>query len=64
MAGFTCRDAVHADQREAGKVVIEKDLVIPAGFGVTIVTAFSLFALMHVICPMTIHTFRIFDRLH
>ena len=56
MAFFTLDGGMHAYEREAGQVMVEENLVMPAFFIVAIFALLALFALMYVIFFVTVNT--------
>ena len=49
---------MHANQWKAGQVVVEKYIIVPAFFGMTVIAFLTLLALVHVIFFMTFNTGR------
>ena len=47
---------MHANQWEAGQVVVEKNIVVPACFGMTVVALLALLALVNIVFSMTLDT--------
>ena len=56
MTGLTGGDIVHADQRKAGQIVIEEDLVVPTRRVVTTGAIFTLSPFVDIVGPMAIDT--------
>lgn len=56
MTFFTLNCGVHADKRKAGQVMVEEYVVTPAFLVMTIVTLFTLLALVYIIFFVTLNT--------
>ena len=64
MAGLTGGNAMNADQRKAGDVVLKEDPLIPGVFIVAITTVFPQFLFVHVDCLVTVIAGDIFQGIH
>lgn len=52
VAFLALNGSMHANQWKIGKVVIEKDIVVPTFFVVAVIAAFALLALMDIVLSM------------